>query len=118
MKRANIFLEAFRPEITRCLSMRGFQKGVKFPARMATNKRRWTVARSRSNGNGRVRHSWKSSNSKAFPSNLSGRMLKTSIWWAGKDGKCLKIAHAAGQELDQSAMAAVSHWRYERTAAC
>jgi TonB family protein len=38
----------------------------------------------------------------------------------GEDGKLsgLKIAHSAGQELDQSATAAVSHWRYERTAAC
>ena len=38
----------------------------------------------------------------------------------GEDGKLsdLKIAHSAGQELDSSAMAAVSHWRYERTAAC
>src|SRR5882762_10417512 len=35
-------------------------------------------------GNGRVRHSWKSSNSKTFPSNMTGRMPKTSIWWAGK----------------------------------
>jgi len=38
----------------------------------------------------------------------------------GEDGKTsdLSIARSAGQELDQSAMAAVSHWRYERTAAC
>jgi len=69
MRRANIFLEAFRPEITRCLSMRGFQKGVTFPARIPSNKRRRTVATSRSNGSGRVRHSWKSSPSNAFPSN-------------------------------------------------
>jgi TonB family protein len=38
----------------------------------------------------------------------------------GEDGKLsgLKIGHSAGQELDQSSMAAVSHWRHERTAAC
>jgi TonB family protein len=37
-----------------------------------------------------------------------------------EDGKLsgLKVAHSAGPELDQSAMTAVSHWRYERTAAC
>jgi len=88
-EKADIFLEAFRPEITRCLSMRGFQRGVKFPARIPSNKRRWTVATSQSNGNGRVRHSWKSLNSTAFPSSLTGRMSKTSIWSAGKDGKCM-----------------------------
>lgn len=38
----------------------------------------------------------------------------------GEDGTLsdLKIGHSAGQELDQSAAAAVSHWRYERTTAC
>src|SRR5712664_1763135 len=99
MKRANIFLEASRLEITQCPSMRGFQKGVKFLARIPSNKRPWTVATSRSNGSGRVRHSWKSSNSKTFPSNLTERMLKTSIWWAGKkDGKCL--VNAVTGEVD------------------
>lgn len=66
------------------ISLHGFEKGVKFPARIPKNKRRRTAATLRSNGNGRVRHSWKSSNSKAFPSNWGGRMSKTSIWWAGK----------------------------------
>jgi hypothetical protein len=84
MRRANSCLEASRLEITRCLSMHGFRKGVKFPARIPKNKRRRTVATSRSNGSGRVRNSWKSSNSKACPSNWGGRMLKTSIWWADK----------------------------------
>jgi TonB family protein len=38
----------------------------------------------------------------------------------GEDGQLsgLRIAHSAGQELDRSAITAVSHWRYERTTAC
>ena len=39
MRRANTCLEASRPEITQCLSMHGFQKGVKFPARIPRNRR-------------------------------------------------------------------------------
>src|SRR5712671_412766 len=37
-----------------------------------------------------------------------------------EDGRLsnLKTVHAAGPELDQSALSAVSHWRYERSASC
>jgi TonB family protein len=38
----------------------------------------------------------------------------------GEDGHVsdLRIIHSAGADLDRSAMAAVSQWRYERTSAC
>jgi TonB family protein len=37
-----------------------------------------------------------------------------------EDGRLssLKTVHSAGSELDQSALSAASHWRYERSASC